>query len=185
LVWAASFSVLLNIGLIASLVWPEILSAQALQVVWLATAAIWLFSAWYQMRQARREADAPSFTASEDSLFIQAQGEYLKGNWEEAEWTLRQRLSSEPRDVESRLLLLTLYRRRGRRELAIEQLKLLKRLDGAADWTDEIDRESRWLQTAPAQGDSADSAESAAIAIDSTDDIETRKINTNSVRPAA
>jgi hypothetical protein len=186
LFWAAACAVLLNLGLVATFVWPQLLSAQTVQIIWSAVAAIWLGSAWYQFRQARRQADAPAFTATEDALFIQAQGEYLKGNWEQAEWMLRRRLASDSRDVESRLLLLTLYRRRRRTDLVSEQLRLLKRLDGAAAWSDEIERESRFLSAAePTHGESAQHAESPALSPDSTDHVETRKIDTNSVRHAA
>ena len=57
-----------------------------------------------------------------DTLFNQAQREYLGGHWKEAEMLLERRIANAPRDMESRLLLATLFRHSRRLEQAGEEL---------------------------------------------------------------
>ncbi|MCH2180662.1 MAG: hypothetical protein MK108_01530 [Mariniblastus sp.] len=76
-----------------------------------------------------------------DTLFNRAQGEYLKGNWLEVERILKGRLKHSDRDVESRLLLATLYRHTRRPELARAELESLKRFDESVHWDFEIRNE--------------------------------------------
>jgi tetratricopeptide (TPR) repeat protein len=130
-------------------------------VLWAAAFAIWFGATWRQRQGAARASNPTDSADRDDSLFIQAQTEYLQGNWEEAEWLLRQRLSREPRDVEARLLLATLYRRRGRRELARDQLNHLARFDESLAWREEIERESERLVPEPAVDANGPSTESA------------------------
>ncbi|MDA8563475.1 tetratricopeptide repeat protein, partial [Mariniblastus sp.] len=81
-----------------------------------------------------------------DTLFIQAQHEYLSGDWQAAESLLRQRLGRFPRDVESRLLLATLLRHDRRLEQASDQLDTMTKLDESHAWDFEIRRERRLIQ---------------------------------------
>jgi cytochrome c-type biogenesis protein CcmH/NrfG len=59
---------------------------------------------------------------------------------------LQQLLRQSPRDVESHLMLATLYRHTSRREEALERLRLLERLDGSERWRWEIARERELLE---------------------------------------
>ena len=81
-----------------------------------------------------------------DTLFIQAQREYLGGHWEEAEMLLKRRIASAPRDMESRLLLATLFRHSRRFEQAGEQLTDMQRFDVSLEWDFEIDRERQLIE---------------------------------------
>jgi hypothetical protein len=78
-------------------------------------------------------------------LFIQAQGEYLRGNWSQAEAILKQSLQFSRQDVEARLLLATLLRRAKRLDEARLQLDQTQRFDECGKWNWEIQRE-RQLQ---------------------------------------
>ncbi len=184
---AVAFSALLNLAIVATLVWPQLLGPQIPQGLWLAVGLVWIGSSWYEFRRyGRLPDDSQHAFAGDDALFIQAQSEYLKGNWEEAEWILRQRLSTCHRDVESRLLLVTVYRRQGQRQFAFDQLQILKRFDGSREWVEEMDREARLLDSADATLDApAGAAESAKERVDSTAESELRKMNTQSARRAA
>jgi len=187
LLWALAFSGLLNAAIISTFIWPEIFVSNVIGSLWLIAALSWAGFAWYQFRMAKRDDDvAIPHRTSEDALFIQAQAEYLKGNWEEAEWLLRQRLSTSQRDIESRLLLLTMYRRRGHRAKALEQLQILRRFDGSQIWREEIERESSWLDSSSAASRiQIDADETAESPHDSTGPPQPRMIDANRVRRAA
>ncbi len=187
LLGAVAFSVLLNLAMLSTMVWPQLLGSKIPQGLCLVVAAIWIGSTWYQVRSVRLSETTSRETAdNDDALFIQAQTEYLKGNWEEAEWLLRQRLATSHRDIEARLMLATLYRHQGHRQLAQEQLQILKRFDQAADWVAEIDCETAWLESESVSNDRpAEANESENTNEDSTAEIELRRMNTHSVRRAA
>ncbi len=150
---AISFSVLLNLALVSSFVWPLLLSRSVAAIVWLAVVAMWTVSAVRSYRLLAPEANEVTGetghdTAVEnaDTLFIQAQTEYLKGDWKQAENLLFERLESHARDVEARLLLAAVLRRTGRLEKAAEQLNRLGRFDAAAAWEFEIHRERQFIE---------------------------------------
>ena len=187
LLGAVAFSILLNLALLSTMVWPQLLGSKFPQGLWIVVAAIWIGSTWYQVRRVRLSETTSRETAdNDDALFIQAQTEYLKGNWEEAEWLLRQRLATSHRDIEARLMLATLYRHQGHRQLAQEQLQILNRFDQATDWIAEIDCEAAWLESESVSDDRpAEASEFANTNEDSTAEIELRKMNIPSVRRAA
>ena len=89
-------------------------------------------------------------------LFIDAQGEYLRGHWFEAESLLVGCLGVEPRDDAARLLLASVYRRAGDLEKATEQLDLVR--DHRA-WQWELRQErlqvKKSIEQAPNQSDEA------------------------------
>jgi cytochrome c-type biogenesis protein CcmH/NrfG len=83
---------------------------------------------------------------NQQDLFIRAQAEYLKGHWVEAQSLLEQLLRDDPEDVESHLLLASVFRRSRRIELARKQLHRLGGFPGRAKWQFEIQRELDLLQ---------------------------------------
>ncbi|HCK41097.1 MAG TPA: hypothetical protein DHW22_05645 [Planctomycetaceae bacterium] len=74
-----------------------------------------------------------------DQLFREAQGLYLENNWVRTEQLLHKLLKRDSRDVESRLMLATLWHHQGRQAEAGRQLDRLIRLEAAAGWQYEID----------------------------------------------
>jgi hypothetical protein len=74
-------------------------------------------------------------------LFREALGEYLKGHWLEAEASLGLLLRHDPRDVEARLMLASVFRHTSRLPQARRQLVALSRLEGAEKWRTEITAE--------------------------------------------
>jgi hypothetical protein len=81
----------------------------------------------------------------QDTLFVRAQAEYLRGHWYEVETLLGQLLDEQDSDVDAQLLLTTLYRRTGRIEEGQRKLEELERMDGAEKWALEIARERDML----------------------------------------
>ncbi len=140
---AAGFAVLLNLLLLASLVWVELLSSPHLRLGWLAVGILWFGSAVLSAAYARRGATRGATSA--EALFRDALSEYLQGSWFEAETILGRLLRLHPRDVEARLLLATLLRHTRRYPEALDQLDRLERLRDAAKWTQEIAAERQWM----------------------------------------
>jgi tetratricopeptide (TPR) repeat protein len=81
-----------------------------------------------------------------DVLFIRAQQEYLRGDWDEAERLLRRCLQIWPRDIEARLLLATMLRHSRRLFDASEELAHLIKFDESINWISEIRREEELIQ---------------------------------------
>jgi tetratricopeptide (TPR) repeat protein len=154
LVLAAGFAVLLNLLLLASLVWVELLSPPHLRLGWLAVGVLWSGSAILSAGHARR--GATQGTASAEALFREALSEYLQGSWFEAETILGRLLQRHPRDVEARLLLATLLRHARRYPEALDQLDRLERLRDATKWTQEIAAERKWMTNGPVSEAPAD-----------------------------
>ncbi len=155
---AVGFTALANTMLLASLVWREWLSGDALRIGYAALAVIWL-TAWWLSRTQRREAraettvdglpDAAETNARRsqlDEMFREAQLRYLVNDWIAAEQELLKLLKQDARDVEARLMLATLWRHQGRREEALRQLDRLERLEAADKWREEIAAERLRLQ---------------------------------------
>ena len=69
----------------------------------------------------------------------------MKRNWFHTESLLRRLLRKEPRDVEARLLLATLYRHTRRSREARRELRRLERMEHAETWQMEIQQELRQL----------------------------------------
>jgi hypothetical protein len=158
---ALAFAVLLNASLAASSLGPERIGFTLFSVIWLVVAAAWCAGFWRNLRQLP-ELLAPSPAASSVvDLYPEAQAEYLKGHWFEAETLLARQLQSSPEDVECRLLLATLYRRTKRPEDAERQLRRLEQCETSYRWQFEIQQERVLLAGHP-EHPSLDESEHAA-----------------------
>ncbi len=155
LLLATGFSLLLNAAILATFVWPEWLGPGFAAAIWPVLGGVWLVSLWGCWRQRNElfgtSAEAVAEPAGKDlaaydRLFIEAQGEYLRGDWDRARTLLERQLGRFPRDAASRLLLATLLRRSGRLDQAEEQLIVLGKLDQAAPWLHEIGSEQRLVE---------------------------------------
>jgi tetratricopeptide (TPR) repeat protein len=141
---AIVFGVLLNLVLVSSFVWPELLPWSWDAIGWIIVVMIWSGSAFLGYRSLPDLREPPQ--VDDRGLFIQAQAEYLKGHWFEAESLLRKLLRHCRRDVDALLMLATLYRHTRRYDDAAKQLDRLDRLDEAVKWRWEIDQERELLE---------------------------------------
>jgi tetratricopeptide (TPR) repeat protein len=153
-----AFGVVLNLVLVSSFIWPELLPGSLVTGGWVLVGLVWIGSALHGIRSLPHLREPPG--VGEQGLFIQAQAEYLKGHWFEAETLLRQLLRHCSRDVDALLMLATLYRRTRRYDEAARQLDRLDRLDEAAKWRWEIERERDLLKRkAASETESSDTQE--------------------------
>jgi tetratricopeptide (TPR) repeat protein len=141
---AASFALVLNLALVSTLVWTELLPPSVRSATWLLAGVMWTASAIASYRWLGTlgfdQADAVA-----DAWYLSGVEEYLKGNWFEAEVTFNRLVARDPRDIEARLMLATLFRHTGRHDEAHAQLDHLQRLAGAEKWRQEVRRELELL----------------------------------------
>jgi hypothetical protein len=143
---AAAFGVALNFALITTFVLPEWLGRGMLPAVsaaanWLLVLGLWSIGLiWLWRDWPRISASAPRGNREQlDAQFQEAQHEYLKGHWIEAETLLTQLLGENPCDVEARLLLASVQRRTKRRDESRQTLNELKADGSAGRWLLEIE----------------------------------------------
>jgi len=141
---AVGFAVLLNLALAGTFLWSGLFTPGARKLIWAAVAITWIGSA--VAARLRREAPPDP----DGDLYPHALGQYLKGNWFEAEQIFARLLDRNPRDLEARLMLATLLRHTGRPQEAATQLDRLEGLEGSGKWALEIARERRFLAEATA-----------------------------------
>lgn len=139
-----AFATLFNLALAGTILWPELFSATARTVTWVLVAIVWGGAAGYTAVWNRRDQRRSQVDLNCD-LLPRAMEQYLKGNWFETEHLLGRILRKNPRDVDAALMLATLWRRTERYEEAQRLLDRLSRLEAAAKWQLEIEREKRLL----------------------------------------
>jgi hypothetical protein len=179
---AVGFTVLLNVLLVATLVWTGWMSHEARQIGFGVLVVIWAL-AWLESRAdwqrflaerrvlERENVGTGSYGIDEeratevlatgeqeseemsDRIYRDAQRNYLAGDWVRCEQRLRQLLQLDKRDVESQLMLATLWRHLGRTEEAVRQLHELECLEAAAPWSYEISHELDQLAYEPVELD--------------------------------
>lgn len=145
------FAVLLNFSLVVTFVWFETISPEARLGLWSALGAAWIGCSILAWRARAPETPEDKMIATVD-LFRRAQGEYLQGNWVEAELQLLRLLEEHHEDCDARLLLATLYRHTRRYDEARRELAHLEQLDTAVKWRWEIAREQEELRESPDNG---------------------------------
>ena len=157
---AVAFAVLLNLMLLVSFSQLAFLQLTAFPASWIrggwiAVAVFWGAGLWLGTRPSAGIAD-PTPSEPQEDLFIRAQSEYLKGHWLEAQTLLEQILSRHPGDIESILLLSSVYRRSRRVDLSRRQLTRLQGLAMSERWQLEIGREMALLDRALIPGAEAE-----------------------------
>lgn len=147
LVTAVTAAAILDLLLLGSIGWSELIPENLRTVVWATGLTAWFLAAVWFGRRFRREL-AGLCVDPETDAFGRALNYYLKGDYFQTERLLEAILRVNVRDVDARLMLATLMRRTGRLEDAAKQLDALVRFDGAAKWQLEIERERRQLAEA-------------------------------------
>ena len=142
---AVGFAFLVNLAVLGSFCWIELLPSGVLTLTWLAIGLLWLGSALFSCRSDggnRSEAD----NAGEIEVFSEAIEHYLGGNWYETQRVLGSLLRRNPRDMEAGLMWATVLRHTDRLHEAHEQLDRLERFNGHHRWGMEIRHERELLK---------------------------------------
>ncbi len=172
LIFAIGFSILLNVTVVSSFLWPSLLGNFFPAVAWPTLLLAWLASAVISLRMVEQLAGPPKMSSEQErnnfsdkkigfsahdepsvenrelshTLFNRAQHEYLMGHWAEAESLLKHRLDQTERDIEARLLLATMFRHTERFDDATHQLTQMEKFDDAVHWSFEIARERQLIE---------------------------------------
>lgn len=148
LVVAASFAMTLNFAVLATLgSFAGNLQGRSLAILiavaWTLCFSVWAGGMFWSRRNALLTSGADGVPADSeaDDRFREAQHEYLKGHWIEAETLVSQLLRNRSQDVEARILLAAIQRRTGRPEEAKRLLAGLRAGADALAWRLEIERE--------------------------------------------
>jgi hypothetical protein len=142
---AVGFAFVVNLAVLGSFYWVELLPSGMPALVWLAIGLFWLGSALFSCRsdgQGRSQAD----NGGEAESFSQAIEHYLRGNWYETQRVLGNLLRRNPRDIEAGLMWATVLRHAGRHQEAREQLARLECFEGHQKWGAEILQERKLLE---------------------------------------
>ena len=148
---AVAFAALLNALVLATFVYPGGPWSSWRGYGWVVLVACWMMGIWHAFRAPVPWSVHPQ-TREQQDLLIRAQAEYLRGHWVEAQSLLEQLLQRNPRDIEARLLLASVFRRSRRIELSRRQLRRLFDYEEASRWRFEVERELRLLDETSAPG---------------------------------
>lgn len=156
LVLAIAFAVAVEVAMLTTWIWTELVELPISIGLWTAVAAVWLVATVSAvsafpppLRSGRGDAA--------DTLFVKARNAYLARDWLLAETQLRTLLDLAPTDGEAQLLLGTLLRRAGRPAEARDALQKLGRSDSGVIWKSAIAREITLIAAAEGASD-ADAA---------------------------
>jgi len=140
--WIGSvlLSAIFQVALATTLLWPELVSPEIKNFLWLAVCAGWITGVVLSWRFVRTEEQRATQRELDDT-YPQALHAYLRGDRALVESLLRNRLRRDPQDVEAALLLASVWRRQGRLPAARSLLSKLRKVERAAPWLFEIDRE--------------------------------------------
>jgi hypothetical protein len=155
---ALAFAVTLDVAVVTTWIWPELVDLPFKLAVWSGAGIVWLLATVSAL-----SAFPPPLPTRRDEtvnrLFVQARDAYLARDWLAAEARLHELLTRAPTDGEAQLLLATLLRRVGRADEARTALDKLSRSDAGLPWRSAIARELDLLRrTAQSPADPAAAA---------------------------
>jgi len=133
LVLALAFAVSLDVAVVTTFVWPDLVELPISAAFWTAAGIVWLASTVSALAAFPPPLAEPA-PATVDPLFVKARDAYLARDFIAAETTLRELLELAPTDGEAQLLLATLLRRAGRLVESRDALEKLSASDAGIRW---------------------------------------------------
>ena len=143
---AVAFAVALDVAIVLTWVWTELVGREFALGLWAATAGVWVVATLSAVTTFPAPLPTGRSEAAE-ALFVAARDAYLGRDWLAAETKLRGLLVVAPTDGEAQLLLATLLRRVGRRAESRTALEKLSRSDAGRPWLGVIRRELSRLES--------------------------------------
>lgn len=141
---AISTAAVLDLLLLGSFGWTELIGPGVRTASWAAFGVVWVVGEVWSTRECRRREAVNNLNSQED-LFGEALDHYLKGDYYQAEHVLEGLLRRNLRDVDARLMLATLLRHTDRFDEAKHQLDTLTHFEDADKWELEIRQERKLL----------------------------------------
>jgi hypothetical protein len=153
---------LLNLCIVSTWGWTEVLENPVRATAWLVTLGFWGWGIVGNRRFMQAVAYSSAQAAGGD-LFPAAQREYLRGNWLETERLVSELLARNPSDIEAQLLLIALLRQTDNPVAALEQLDAAQRMTGCERWRLELAREQAVLKSMVAAEAKMEQVEEPAV----------------------
>lgn len=155
LVIAFLFGVLLNFAWLSTFVWPQWVSGYLVWTLWLSIGS-GMIGSFFFVTFVERGRLSPAMVSEREKKLIDAQELYLQANYFEAERMLGKSNLTKEIDIEAELLRVSIYRRTGRIESALELIHKLNLLESSAVWSRELAAEKALCtrskkETPPAQ----------------------------------
>lgn len=147
LVLALAFAVTVDVAIVTTWVWSELVGMGVTIGLWTGAAAIWVIAAVSALAAFPAAIPRPR-AGKTDGLFVKARDAYLARDWPAAEAHLDHLLAVAPTDGEAQLLRAALLRRLGRVADAHAALAALAASDAGIPWQAEIAREGSRLSPA-------------------------------------
>ncbi len=145
LILALAFAVALDMAILLTWVWTELVATEFALGLWAATAGVWAVATLSAVTTFPPPLPTGRNEAAE-ALFVAARDAYLARDWLAAETKLRGLLVVAPTDGEAQLLLATLLRRVDRRAESRAAFEKLSRSDAGRPWQAVIRRELARLE---------------------------------------
>lgn len=137
---AIAFALTVDVAIVTTWIWSELIGIGATIGLWAGAAAIWMIATASALAAFPAPIPRPRSGAA-DGLFVKARDAYLARDWPAAEAHLRELLAIAPTDGEAQLLQATILRRLGRLADARTALAALAASDSGGPWRAEIARE--------------------------------------------
>jgi len=142
---AVGAAILLNVLLLVSFGWTELVGNELRITLWAGLGVSWTAAAVWSLRWSRKRAEQRSVDPERDR-FGEALDHYLSGDYYQTEQILEGLLRQDIRDVDARLMLATLLRHTRRFDEATRQLDTLARLEGAGSGNWKYDKSGSCLR---------------------------------------
>jgi hypothetical protein len=145
---AAAFALLLNLQLLTSFIYTELLPTTLVALGWIGLLGFWIGGLVLNRRWSRRQLRTADARKLEETLYEEAFHDYLQRNWIAAETKCRELIRRRRGDVDARLLLATVLRHADRWEESARELDALAKIEGSEKWALEMALERRSLDEA-------------------------------------
>jgi hypothetical protein len=145
---AVAFTAILDLLLLGSFGWSELIAENLRTPVWAISGGVWFIAIGLSAVWCRRWRTGAEGRRKNNDVFADAVNHYLQGDYFQTERLLERLLRANTRDLDARLMLATLMRHTGRVAEATQQLDTLVRFEGAARWEVEIEQERELLAQA-------------------------------------
>lgn len=149
------FGLLMNLAWLSTFVWPQWVSGYLVWTLWL-SIGLGMIGSFFFVTFIDRGRLSPAMISERETRLVSAQELYLQANYFEAERMLGKSNLTKEIDIEAELLRVSIFRRTGRLESALELIQRLSLLESSVVWLRELEAEKSLCmrskkETPPAQ----------------------------------